>query len=127
MALKHHGTVLAGLFALAFTTACAQPRPIPAGTDQSYFGHIEEGEKFGVSIGMSQEEAIRILTLKGLRDDGFGACTYYLEQIVGCAEEDRIHLLRRREFLKDGSIYLRIANGQVAAIAWSFQLVRIDT
>lgn len=105
--------------------ACEQPRPIPPGTDRFYYGHLVEGEKFGVSVGMSQDEAVRILIAQGLRDDGLRGCTYYTAQVIGCDASDAIHLFRQENFGRDGVVYLKISDDRVEFISWSFVIKNI--
>jgi hypothetical protein len=75
-----------------------------------------EGENFGVSVGMSQEEAIRILADKGFRDDGLYSCTYTISKTYGCIDGERIDLIGRTDIFKDEVIDLVILNNRVNAI-----------
>lgn len=103
-----------------------QPRPIPLGTDQSYYGRIEKGQKFGISVGQSESEASLILLKKEFRDDGVWECDFTLQQLLACNEGELFRIFRRRDLLKDGSIYLHLIDGEVSSIAWQFQLMRAD-
>ena len=116
----------AAALVLITASACDQPRPIPPGTDRFYYGHLVEGEKFGVSVGMSQEEAVRILTERGLRDAGPYGCTYSIAQRSGCGESDLMHLFRQKDFGRDGIVYLKIIDERVDSISWSFAIAIID-
>ena len=117
--------VFAALLMTTALAACEQPRPIPPGTDRFYYGHLVEGEKFGVSVGMSQDEAVRILTARGLRDAGLGGCTYSLTQRIGCDANEEIYIFLQKDFGRDGLIYLKIIDGFVDSIAWSFVIVNV--
>lgn len=125
------GLVIGGglvvLYVMGVTGGFEQPRPIPPGTDRAYYGHLVEGEKYGVSVGMAHDEAVATLVAHGLRDDYVVRCEgSYLKELVQCADSDEVHLFRRQDFLKDGSVFLRIENGRVAAIFWRYSLVHID-
>jgi GH24 family phage-related lysozyme (muramidase) len=49
---------LAAILLLVPLAGCARtPYPIPVGTDTFFYGYINQGEKFGVKIGQSREEA----------------------------------------------------------------------
>lgn len=120
------GYVLAAMLALV-VSACEQPRPIPPGTDRIYYGHLLEGEKFGVSVGMSQEEAVRILVAQGLRGGGQYECTSSTLYYTSCNESSVVHAFRRADFLKDGMVYLEIKEGVLCSISWRFAMIRMDT
>lgn len=126
MPVRRLGFVSATVLATTMMSACEQPRPIPPGTDRYYYGHLLEGEKFGVSIGMNQEEAVRILTARGLRDDGLWGCGDYSAQVTGCDAHDQIYLFRQRRFGRDGTVFLKIVDDQVDFISWSFVIIFID-
>ncbi|WP_439633173.1 hypothetical protein [Glycocaulis sp.] len=117
---------LAALFVLVALSGCEQPRPIPPGTDRAYYGHLVEGAKYGVSVGMAHEDAVATLVAQGLRDDRRYRCDVsYLKELVQCSDNDDIHFFRRQDFLKDGQVFLRIENGRVVAIFWRYSLVHI--
>lgn len=112
---------------IPWLSGCAeQPRPIPLGTDRAYYGYIDQGEKFGVRIGQSRDEAQDILVAGGARDDGEWNCNYNLKELFSCKEGDVFDLYSYRKFMKDGTVYLKISEGKISEIGWRFQLFHID-
>jgi len=126
MFFRRLGLVSAVVMAMTVISACEQPRPIPPGTDRFYYGHLLEGEKFGVSIGMSQEEAVRVLTTQGFGHVRLLGCTAYASEIISCDLNDAIHNFRQKKFGRDGTVFLKIVDDRVESIAWSFVIIFID-
>lgn len=126
MFLRRLGFVSAVVMAMTMISACDQPRPIPPGTDRVYYGHLLEGEKFGISVGMSQEEAVRILTAQGFGHVGLLGCTAYAREVIDCNSSDAIHSFRRRKIGRHGTVFLNIVDDRVDSISWTFVVLYVD-
>jgi hypothetical protein len=106
--------------------------------NEAYYGYIQEGAKFGVSIGMSQEESRSVLTNAGQNDPRESTCTETtrFECVPGETYDDyywsanvpseRNKIIDRRTGMKYGWIAIFIENEKVSAIGWSFYNVNID-
>jgi hypothetical protein len=113
-----------GVIALGWAQACSPtPRPVSVGVDTYFYGNVDHGEKFGVSVGMPDLEAQKILTARKFRFDGKFACDFALRSVFGCKPGQSYNSFIVNELLKNGGVYLESRRSRVIAIGWSFNLL----
>ena len=114
------------------------PEKITLGMNESYYGYIDEGAKFGVAIGMSLKDSRIILTEAGQNDPKENICTE--KSRFGCIEGEiyddyywsanvpskRNKKINRKTGMKYGWIAIFIEDDKVSAIGWSFYNTNID-
>ncbi len=123
--------MLAMMLRLACAMMCASvlaacsgtPRPIPTGRDAFFYGNILSGGKFTVAVGESKRDATQTLTSSGYRYDGESGCDFTLRYLFACKANEMYQSYRVNEWFRDGDIYLKIEDGKVTAVGWSFNLL----
>lgn len=129
--MPNKGNTLAiSAFALlaASTSACSQtPNPIPRGTNTKYYGYIESGKKFGVSIGDTRESSQAALVSSGYDAWGDVTCEYNFRKLVDCSNWTLVELYSIDRLLFWGNLFIVIDSGEVTAIVWDMHaLPKID-
>jgi len=124
--MNRHRKIFA--IALVLLSGCSgTPYPIPVGANTPYYGNLRSGEKFGVAIGEDSLSARSALERQNFRYDQVFACDVPIRELLDCERSETFALYRLDQFGRQGTLYLKIDHKRIAAIAWSFQLIRLDT
>jgi hypothetical protein len=111
------------IFAVAYYFTLFSGKPIPVGTDFLYYGHINNGSKFGVKIGQDVQSSLIELKKRNLYkyNDRNYVCTDADRSLFGCRVGDKFEYeyIRVEDAKHDGYIILLIENEKVTAIIWS--------
>jgi hypothetical protein len=99
------------------------PRPISLGTDTYFYGRIEAGEKFGVQIGQSSEQAKHILARKEIRYVDSADCNDSLKWALDCHTGEVFDKYLIEKLGREGLIFIQVADQKVVAIAWDLHLL----
>lgn len=113
----------------SLTVACAQPRPIPIGSDTSFYGYLTTGVKFDVSIGDEQSTARSVIEGRGFDFVRETDCaeSVRLQEDLACSAGDRYELYDRHAGSGHEWIYVGVTGGHVRSMAWSFSILQLDS
>lgn len=107
--------------------ACSQPRPIPLGSDTDRYGYIEEGGKFGMSVGQARTSAQQLMEGQGFAFAGATLCQdSSLEAEIECERGDLFDIYSRHSGLGHETIFLQVREERISRIGWSFVALQID-
>ncbi len=105
-------------------SSSAHARPISLGTDTDYRGYLTQGQRFGVAIGQSREQAKQTLIKSGFEYAGVVDCSYWrLKETIDCRSGDQSDAYSLRNTFRHGELYVSFADDKVTAIIWSFYLL----
>ncbi|MFT4255115.1 MAG: hypothetical protein QM608_21850 [Caulobacter sp.] len=109
--------------------ACSEPEHVPLGTDTTYYGYIDRGRRFEVSIGDGREAARAAMVAQGFQQPEAADCadSGMLRKTLRCAPGERFDIYHRHRGLGHDAVSLRIDGDRVAAINWSSILFQIDS
>ncbi len=115
---------LGALLLAASVSGCTHaPKPIPVGTNSYYYGRIDAGSKFGVTVGDTRETARARMTKAGYAYNADIGCENFFKDISGCAGDERADSYSLKEAVRHGNIDLQYRDGRVVAILWDFNLL----
>ena len=113
--------------AMVLIAGCTGPTyPIPLGADTYYYGRINHGMKFDVALGTPTETASALLQ-RGFRYDRHFNCDAPMRELFACSAWDVYELYRVDEIARHGTVYLKVIDGHVAEIGWSFALAPLES
>ena len=112
------------LIVSALLMACT-PVTIPLGADTPYYGRIERGSKFGVTIHDGQRSARGTLERASIRYEATADCgdSGILTKLLACERGEMFEIYGVSDSTRHGSIYLKISDEHVEAIAWDLRLL----
>ncbi len=126
--MKFVEKLLALVLATSVLPTCAQPRPIPRGTDTSFYGYISAGARFGVSIGDTREVAHGALVGQGFSFSGTTDCgETSLQYELGCERGATFDIYDKHQGLGHDTVFLEVREERIAMIGWSRVLFQIDS
>jgi hypothetical protein len=104
-----------------------QPRPIPLGTNTTNYGYVDNGSKFGISIGQSRGAARAILEDKDYKYSGTVMCKdSSLESEIGCRSNEMFDVYDKNRGFGHETIFMHVADDRVLKIGWSFIALQLD-
>lgn len=104
---------------LAIGCIAAHPAPLTPGKSGIWEGYIVEGERFGIQIGDSREQALTALKARGYKARDYGdPCDEYYMSLADCSAMESLIRVRVVRLGWDGRIHIGFRDGRVVAIIW---------